>query len=196
MTTRKLIHMFVGVPDEMLRSIGLIVVLSAPLDFKRMQLFEAADQIPVTTSADWPRRRVTENLLSAFSAPLFARQQQQVATWLQEGDSLFDFRDDLVHSVGAYEVRGNGVSRFIREHPRNSRVKQRQVIAEELDTVVMRLHDVTFEGVGLLLDTIFLIEHGPEAHANYVKQREDLHAEQQRALDAAEREIQQQAPEQ
>jgi len=57
MTTRKLIHMFVGVPDEILRSIGLIVVLSAQLDFKRMQLLEAADQIPVTTSADWPRRR-------------------------------------------------------------------------------------------------------------------------------------------
>ena len=194
MTTRKLIGTFVGVPDEMLRSIGLIAVLSAQLDFKRMELLEAADQIPMTTSADLPRRRVTEKLLSAFSDPLFARLQQQVSIWLQEGDSLFDFRDDLVHSIGVYEVRGNGVARFIREHPRNSRVTPQQVTGDEMDTVVMRLHDVTFEGARLLMDTIFLIEHGPEAYANHVRQREDLHAEQQRALDAAEREIQQQAP--
>jgi len=68
---------------------------------------------------------------------------------------------------------------------------QQQVTGDELETVVMRLHDVTDEGVRLLIDTIFLVEHGPEAYANYVKQREDLHAEQQRALDAAEREVQQ-----
>jgi hypothetical protein len=48
MTTRKLIHMFVGVPDEMLRSIGMIAVLSARLDFIRIQLLEEADQVPLT----------------------------------------------------------------------------------------------------------------------------------------------------
>jgi hypothetical protein len=48
MTPRKLIHMFVGVPDEMLRSIGMIAVLSARLDFIRIQLLEEADQVPLT----------------------------------------------------------------------------------------------------------------------------------------------------
>lgn len=33
-----------GVPDEMLRSIGLIVVLSAQLELKRVEVLEAADQ--------------------------------------------------------------------------------------------------------------------------------------------------------
>ncbi|HEY6686744.1 MAG TPA: hypothetical protein VI094_11125 [Propionibacteriaceae bacterium] len=62
------------------------------------------------------------------------------------GDSLFEFRDDLVHSVGGHEVRGNGSARFIREHPRSSGVKQ-QMTADELDTVVLRLSDVTDEDV-------------------------------------------------
>lgn len=35
--TRRLLSLFVGVPDEMLRSIGLIVVLSSRLDHVRMQ---------------------------------------------------------------------------------------------------------------------------------------------------------------
>lgn len=52
-----LLSLFVGVPEEMLRSIGLIVVLSSQLDHIRMQILEEADQVPVTTSADWPRRR-------------------------------------------------------------------------------------------------------------------------------------------
>ena len=37
MATRRLLSLFVGVPDEMLRSIGLIVVLSSRLDHARMQ---------------------------------------------------------------------------------------------------------------------------------------------------------------
>jgi hypothetical protein len=56
MTTPKLLHLFVGVPDEMLRSIGLVVVMSSQLDFGRLRLLEAADQIPVTTSARWSRQ--------------------------------------------------------------------------------------------------------------------------------------------
>jgi hypothetical protein len=55
----------------------------------------------VTTSADWPRRRLTGALISAFAEPLFEPLRQQFATWLDEGESLCDFRDDLVHSVGA-----------------------------------------------------------------------------------------------
>ena len=34
---RRLLSLFVGVPEEMLRSIGLIVVLSSQLDHIRMQ---------------------------------------------------------------------------------------------------------------------------------------------------------------
>ena len=160
--TRKLLGLFVGVPDEMLRSIGLIAVLSARLDFIRIQLLEAADQVPLTASANWPRHEVRKALVSAFSDPLFTPLYQQVSTWLEEGDPLFAYRDELMHSVGGYEVRGNGAARFIREHPRTPGVTQPQKTADELDTVVMALADATHEGVGLHLDTILLVEHGPE----------------------------------
>ena len=139
MTTRKLIHMFVGVPDEMLRIIGMIAVLSARLDFIRIQLLEEADQVPLTTSAYWDRQKVRDALELAFSEPPFAPIYQQVSTWLETGDSLFGFRDDLMHSVGGYEVRGDGAARFVREQPRTPRVKQPQKTAVKLDPVVMAL---------------------------------------------------------
>jgi hypothetical protein len=186
---RRLLSLFVGVPEEMLRSIGLIVVLSSQLDHVRMQILEEADQVPVTTSADWSRRRLTEALISAYAEPLFEPLRQQLATWLEEGESLFDFRDDLVHSVGAYETRGDGSQRFIKEHPRSSGIKL-QVTAEELDALVMRLSDATHEGVRLRLDTIVLVDGGPKAYADRIKQLEDIHAEQQRSLEEALREVQ------
>jgi hypothetical protein len=50
LTDRRLIGLFVGVPDEML-PIGLIVVICSRLDLLRMQLLEVADLVSVTKSA-------------------------------------------------------------------------------------------------------------------------------------------------
>jgi hypothetical protein len=82
---RRLLSLFVGVPEEMLRSIGLIVVLSSQLDHIRMQILEEADQVPVTTSADWPRRRLTQALISAYVEPLF-----EPAISLYESTTIFE----------------------------------------------------------------------------------------------------------
>jgi hypothetical protein len=65
-----------------------------------------------------------------------------------------------------------------------------QVTAEELDAVVIRLSDATDEGVRLRLDTIVLVEGGPEVYADRIKQLEDIYAEQQRSLEAALRKCQ------
>jgi hypothetical protein len=83
-----------------------------------MQLLEAADQVPVTDGARQPRRRVTQSLRETYTASFFAPLQTRAAAWLKDSDSLFDFRDNLVHSVGGWKVHGNGDTRFVREHPR------------------------------------------------------------------------------
>ena len=189
MTDRQLIGLFVGVPDEMLRAVGLIVVLCSRLDLLRMQLLEVGDLVSVTKSAQQRRWQVTKALEDAFAAAPFDQMQSRVSPWLQESNALFDFRDELVHSTGGYQVRGDGSSRFVREHPRVSKV-QKQFTAEVLDSVVLRLVDASHDGAILRMDAMLLNDHGPVAYADHVKRREELAVEQKEALEEALREAQ------
>jgi hypothetical protein len=135
-----------------------------------------------------PPRTITKVLISAYAESLFEPLRQQLATWLAEAESLFEFRDDLVHSVGAFETRRDGSQRFIREHPRSSGIKP-QVSADDLDAIVMRLTDATQQGVRLRLDTMVLVDGGPKAYADRMKQLERIYTEQRRLSDEAQRQI-------
>jgi hypothetical protein len=107
--------------------------------------------------------------------------------WLAEGESLFNFRDELVHSTGGYQVRGDGTARFVRERPRESGTHLQRT-AEELDEIVDRLTDGTSDGHLLWMDATALVEHGLTAYDDRVRQRKNLEDERERLFEQALRE--------
>jgi hypothetical protein len=84
--------MFVGVPDEMLRTIGLIVVLGAQLDLARMKLHGLVRSIPVTKSAATYRDKVTKEIRQAFGLAPLSPMNDRIAAWLDEAEALFRLR--------------------------------------------------------------------------------------------------------
>ena len=173
MVKRKILGLFVGVPDEMLRSIGTIVVLAAQVDLQRMNLLEAATSVAVVTSANYPRDRLTRAIRDAFSAAPLDRLWRKVDAWLREADNLFDIRDELAHSVGGFETRGDGVQRYVMQRPKTGRTRL-QFTAERLNEFTMRLLDANSSGLDLYFETGILVNQGPNAHDAYVAQREQV----------------------
>ena len=57
-----MLHMFVGVPDDMLLDIGRLVVLAAQLDLHKMKLLEVANSVPVTESAKGSRKQLNKDI--------------------------------------------------------------------------------------------------------------------------------------
>jgi len=47
MGKRTVLVRFVGVPDETLKQIGMVIVMAARLDHQRMQMLEAIAEVPV-----------------------------------------------------------------------------------------------------------------------------------------------------
>jgi hypothetical protein len=172
MARGKMLHMFVGVPDEMLLDIGRLVVLGAQLDPHKMKLFEVASSVPVTESAKRPRKQLNKDLKAAFSVAPFDRLKIRLEAWLEDVANLLDRRDEIAHSVGGYEVRGDGTARSTRLHPKQEE-SQTQFDASTLNEWVMRMSDAQYTGVGLLIESMVLKEGGVEAHDNHLKHREE-----------------------
>ena len=175
---------FVGVPDDMLRSIGIVIVLAAQTDLRRMQLHEAATRVPVTTSAGWPRGKLTNALDEAFSQPPFDRMQVTVSHWFNDISQLFDIRDDLAHSVGGFESRGDGRQRFVLYEPKTGKTR-RQFTAAKLAEIVERMHDAHFVGARLYFEAISLANGGVEGHEAYLASQREYRARVEALQDLA-----------
>jgi hypothetical protein len=156
----------------MLLDIGRLVVLGAQLDLHKMKLFEVASSVPVTESAKRPRRQLNKDMKAAFSVAPFDRLKIRLETWLEDVANLLDRRDEIAHSVGGYEVRGDGTARYTRLHPKQEE-SQTQFDASTLSEWVMRMSDANHSGVDLLIESIILKEGGVEAHDNHLKHREE-----------------------
>lgn len=170
MAKRKLIGLFVGVPDDMLRSIGLIVVMAAGLDDQRMMLLEVAASVPAATSAKYQRKQLTQELKTAFSAAPLDQLADRVTAWLDEVNSLFDIRDKISHSTAYYETRGDGTTGFYAHHPSSGQTRL-QFTADKLDEFILRFSDASCEGTRLQLDAGLLVNEGSAAYQVYLDQR-------------------------
>ena len=166
----QLIGAFYGVPDEMLKQIGIVVVLSARLDLTRMKILEAATSVPVRVSSTYRRPDLKKALKDAFANAPLDRLQDRMNAWHGQVDQLFNFRDNLVHSGGAYETRGDGTSRYVREHAREG--ERTQFSQSKLEAIIERLSDAESDGVGLHIETSVLVSQGPEAHDQMLAQHE------------------------
>jgi hypothetical protein len=169
---RRLISIFVGVPDDMLLDIGRIIVLAAQLDHDRMQLLEAVH--PVTESAARRSGDITQDIKEAFSAQPFDRLLGRVLTWLQDVGNLLAVRDQLAHSVGGYEVRADGTTRYTRLHLKESEEAQVQFGASRLKDWVMQMADASDDGNRLVIESSLLKERGAAAHDDLLKGREEF----------------------
>lgn len=189
----KLLHLFVGVPDDMLRSIGLIVVLAAQLDYLRMQLLQVANSTPIEESAKYSRDDLTKEIKKAFKTAPFDRMAARVGAWLRRANDLFDIRDRVCHSTGHYETRADGHSGFYAVHHKSGQTRP-QFTAARLDGFVRRLIDATGFGQGFLFEAGALASGGTDAHDAYLaeqerweEQRRQVMAEGQRLREAARR---------
>jgi hypothetical protein len=129
---------FDGVPDDMLRTIGTIVVLAARLDFLRMRLWEVMTSVPVGTSAKLGRDDLTQEIRTVVGTAPFDVLADRTNAWLREADDLFHIRDNLSHSIGGFETRGDGRQRYVLHHLRSGSVRT-QYTAATLNRVVRRL---------------------------------------------------------
>jgi hypothetical protein len=181
MARRQLIGIFVGVPDEMLRTIGMIVVMTAQLGATRMKLLEVTRSIPVADSARMKHKEVTKAIRQAFDSAPLSPMKDRVDEWLSDAESLFQLRNTIVHSTGGFETRGDGAQRFVREHPRDGGTKP-QLTSIELDDVVLRLSDATGDGFRLSMDAGVLVGQGSAAYDELMTQRERLREEREALL--------------
>jgi hypothetical protein len=166
----QLLGAFVGVPDQMLRSIGLIVVVAAKLDHQRMELLEQAAGVPVPTSSKYWRSQLTDAIRASFANPPFDRLQDRVHAWLADADNLFDIRDTVSHSTGYYVVRGDGSSGFYSHRPSTGNTRP-QFTAGKLEEFVLRFVDALHEGAGLTMEAGIINEGGLEAHDEFLSRR-------------------------
>lgn len=171
MAKKKLIGAFIGVPDEMLYDIGRVVVLGAQLDYRRMLLLEAVKQVPAATSARFSRKDLTKQIAAAFGNPPFDRLQNDVARWLHEVSNLLGIRDELAHSVGGYETRGDGKARYVKLHPKQPK-PELQFTPPKLSEFVSLMLDANGAGVELEIQAQILRERGSEGHKAWLQQRE------------------------
>jgi len=115
---RRLLIVSVGVSDEALKRIGLVMVMGAGLDHKRMTLLERADDVPVLMSARFSRKHLTQEITSVYSRPPFDRLADRVEAWQSEVLELLQIRDRYAHSVTYYQVRGDGSAGSFSHHPK------------------------------------------------------------------------------
>ena len=123
----RLLSVSVGVSDEALQRIGLVMVMAAGLDYRRMTLLERAVDVSVKTSASWNRRTLKKEVKKAFSQSPFDRLLERVQTWLSEVDKLLELRDKYAHSVTYYEVRGDGSAGSFSHHPKSGERHRRWI---------------------------------------------------------------------
>lgn len=148
------------------------MVMAARLDHQRMTILERAADVPVKTSASWPRDRLKEQINDAFSQPPLDRLLRRVQDWLSEVDELFRLRDRYAHSITYYEVRGDGTAGSFTHHPKSGRTIP--VVNEpELDDEIRRLSDAGFIGSGLEIEIMILREDGAAAHDAHLKVHQD-----------------------
>jgi hypothetical protein len=163
----------VGVSDQALQRIGLVMVVAAGLDYRRMKILERAVDVPVRTSAGWTRKTLTREIKDAFSQPPLDRLLSRVQDWLSEVDELFQVRDRYAHSITYYEVRGDGTAGSHTHHPK-LQLTTPVVDEPELDDEILRLSDASSIGSRLEIETILLREDGVAAHDAHLKAHQDL----------------------
>jgi hypothetical protein len=81
--------------------------MAAGLDHQRMKILKRAVDVPVKTSADWPRKKLTREIKDAISQPPLDRLSSRFDDWLSEVDELLRLRDRYAHSRTFYEMRGH-----------------------------------------------------------------------------------------
>jgi hypothetical protein len=135
----------VGDSDQALQRIGLVIVMAAGLDHQRMKILKRAVDVPVKTSADWPRKKLTRGIKDAFSQPPLDRLSSRIDDWLSEVDELLRLRDRYAHSRTFYEMRGDGTAGSFTHHPKSGQTTP-LVDEPELDDEILRLSDASSVG--------------------------------------------------
>jgi hypothetical protein len=75
------------------------MVFGAQLDHRRMTLLHTAAEIPISDSARWKRRQLTEELRKAYEQEPLNRLRPRLTDWLAEVDALLGIRDRYAHST-------------------------------------------------------------------------------------------------
>jgi hypothetical protein len=176
---RELREIYVGVSDEALKRIGLVMVLGAGLDHDRMTLLERAGDVPVLESARFKRDELTREIAKVYSRPPLDRLADRVEAWQSDVRELLQIRDRYAHSVTYYEVRGDGSAGSFSHHPKTGAITA--VVDEpELDDEVWRFTEVGSIGVDLDIETGILRERGAQEYDAYLRSKresERLHEE-------------------
>jgi hypothetical protein len=170
---RRLLGISVGVSDEALKRIGLVMVLGASLDHQRMTLLERAEDVPVLTSAGWSRMALTKAITTVYSRSPFDRLADRVDAWLKDVAELLDTRDRYAHSVTYYQTWGDGRAGSFSHHPKTGAITP--VVDEpELDDEIMRFADADSVGSALEIETMILRgRDGLQAHDEHLRRQEE-----------------------
>jgi len=165
MGKRTVLGRFIGVPDETLKQIGMVIVMTARLDHQRMQMLEATAGISVEEGSNLRREVLTKRLKDSVQGKPLDRLAPELNEWLQEVNDLLDIRDWLAHSEAYYQVWGDGRSGHFMKRPRKGQAR-RAFTLEKLERVIDRLDDATSEGARLVMGLATLAHDEAQYDAN------------------------------
>jgi hypothetical protein len=173
----------VGVPDEILRDIGLVMVMAAQLDHRRMTLLHKVADIPVEESAAYRRSSdLTKAIKEQFSVDPLMLMKPRVDAWLGEVTTAFEIRNRYAHSITYFEARGDGTSGSYIRHLRSSEA-QPVVDATALQADIERIHRAGSVGVRLELDAMVLRQGGADAYYARLREYDRLEAQMAKAVE-------------
>jgi hypothetical protein len=171
----------VGVSNEALQRIGLVMVLAAQLDHRRMTLRERAAGVPVEVSAAFDSKKIKNRLKDAYERTPLDRVKGSLDDWLAEVDDLLVVRHRYAHSVTYYQVDGLANSGSYRLHPRTGEVSP--VVNEpELDDEIHRFAAAGSVGSTLDIETGILLEGGTEAYERHLAAHREFEASSARLM--------------
>lgn len=156
---------FVGVPDETLKQIGMVIVMAARLDHQRMEMLEVTAGVSVEEASKLRREALTKELKDSVKNKPLNRLETKLHDWLREVNDLLEIRDWLAHSETYYQVWGDGRRGHFMMRPRTGQVRPAFTL-EKLEQVIDRLDDATSEGVRLVLDLGTLAHDEAQYDAN------------------------------
>lgn len=165
MGKRTVIGRFIGPPDETLKQIGMVIVMAARLDHRRMQMLEATAGISVEDASKLPRDALTKRLKDSVQSKPLNRLETKLNNWLREVNDLLEIRDWLAHSETYHQVWGDGRSGHFMMRPRTGQVRPAFTL-EKLEQVIDRLDDATSEGMRLVMDLGTLAQDEAQYDAN------------------------------
>jgi hypothetical protein len=165
MGKRTVLGRFIGVPDETLKQIGMVIVMAARLDHQRMQMLEATAGISVEDASKMRRNDLTKRLKQSVLSKPLNRVQTKLNDWFREANDLLDIRDWLAHSEPYYQVWADGRSGHFMMRPRTGKVRPAFTL-EKLEQVIDRLDDATSDGVRLVMDLRTLAHDEAQYDAN------------------------------